>query len=465
MKPTTIDTTTATDEALASAATKGHEAAFDELHRRHAPLAWRLALAITSDPELAAGAVAAGTGTVFTALRAGRFQAQPHGTALAAATRNAALDLRIGVVTATPVVADDADAHLAAAFAALPERWRSVLWLRDAEGLDAAQVAPVVELTPEAVDQLAVRARRGLRERYLRTEVGAAGPRACTRAVARLGALEDGTLDARDVATLERHLGTCAACAERRDRLAALGGALPTLALPVPTDLRARAGKAWTSALATSTHTGLSPRTEKILAGASAFAAVAGIVGAAFFGRGGDAEPVASPLAPLVADIEAPRPVDLSELTLPLTTPDAITSSARRSLSPVARSTAAPGAVSGSPSSEAPAAPGSGAPAPIASEDPASDVPVGVDPDDGVTVGPVNLDPSPGEDDPALDVDTSGPLAPLEPIVEPVEDAANQVLEPAAEASEPVTTPVLEATEPVTAPVTDAITDAADSLL
>lgn len=454
MKRTMTNTTTATDQALRTAASKGDHAAFAELHQRHAPVAWRLALAVSGDPELAAEAVSRGTGTVFTALRAGRFPAQDHGTALAAAARNAALDLRIGVVTTSRSIADDADAQLAAAFAALPERWRSVLWLRDAEDLAAERVAPVVELTAEAVDQLAVRARRGLRERYLRTEVAAIGPRACTRAAARLGALEDGTLNAQDVANLERHLASCAACTDRRERIAGLAAALPALALPMPADLRTRAGKAWTAAVASSTHTGLSPRTEKVLAGASALAAALGIIGATFLGGGDDAEPTASPLAPLVADIEAPRPVDLSDLIAPITSPmppsrpspSAVDGAALRGGTP--RPAPAAGEVAAPAAPTAPTAPGTADPGTPAAEGPTGPVPglpIGVDPEEGVTVGPITLDPTP-DGGPVLGVEAP---APLKPVVDPVTDAVNQVAEPVAEATAPVTSPVLEATQPV----------------
>jgi len=455
MKRTTTDTTTATDQALVTAAGKGDEAAFAELHRRHAPLAWRLALAITGDPDLAARAVADGTGTVFTALRVGRFQAHPHGVSLAGAVRNTALDLRRDGATTSPVVADDADALLAGAFAGLPERWRSVLWLRDAEAQDAQRVAPVVELTPEATDQLAVRARRGLRERYLRAQAATTSARACTRAVARLGALDDGTLAERDTAMIERHLASCPACADRRTRVAGLGAALPQLALPAPADLQERAQKAWTAALATTTRTGLSPRTEKVLAGASAFAAALGVLGAALFGSGGGDEPTASPLAPLVADIETPRPVDLSEVALPLLAPPPVAGADaldRRSLpgavrsTPTAPASPAPVAAPGAPT--APATPGT--PAAEGPTSPTPELPVGIDPEEGVTVGPVTVDPTPDDDGGTLQVDGAEPLA-------PVIDAANEVLDPAVEATEPATTPLLEAMQPVTDAVTSVV--------
>ena len=467
----TTDTTTTNDQDLVAAAGRGDQAAFEELHRRHAPLAYRLALAVTGRPEDAAAAVAEGTGATFTAVRAGRFQASGHGVALATASRNAALDLRRGQdAIAAPVAAEDADPFLVSAFAALPERWRSVLWLRDAEGLDAEAVAPIVELTPEAADQLAVRARRGLRERYLKAQAAAATDRGCTRAIARLGALEDGTLNGADQATLEQHLAGCEGCTARRAGVVAMPTALAALAADAPTDLDDRSKAAFTAALATTSSTGLSPRTEKILAGASAFAAAVGVLGATLFGAGGGEDPVASPLAPLVADIDAPRPIDLSALTLPITTPDPVTTTARRSLSPVARAAAlgsGSGATTGGGELAAPApAPtqtGSDAPAPTspAAEAPSSPLPgigdaavdVNVGEDTSVTVGPITADLTPEPDEDPIRIDEPEQLS---PVVEPIEQTVNTVVEPVTEAIAPVleaAEPVLEATEPVTSGV------------
>lgn len=458
------DATTATDLELQGKAASGDRAAFDALHEQHAPLAWRLAFAVTGDPDLASQSVVDATGTLFTSLRAGRFHGQPHGVAFAAAARNAALDLRRGGATTSAAVADGADAILTGAFHALPERWRSVLWLRDAEALEAAQVAPMVELTPEAVDQLAVRARRGLRERYLRAQVATASARPCIRATSRLGALEDGTLNERDAATLEQHLRLCEACAERRQQLAGILVALPALAPTPPADLGDRSVAVWTAALASSTHTGLSRRTEKVLAGASAFAAALGVLGAALFGSGGGDEPTASPLAPLVADIDTPKPVDLSDLMLPLTT-DAVTS-ARRSLAlrsaDAASRLATPGATADSGSTTAPGA-GSSDDGPIPAvetpSNPLPTAPIAVDPDDSsISIGDGTVDLTP-EDGKVIDIpgDTD----------DPVTNPINEVLAPVVEAAEPVieaTEPVIEATEPVTTTLTETVTTVTDTL-
>jgi DNA-directed RNA polymerase specialized sigma24 family protein/anti-sigma factor RsiW len=459
----TTDTTT-TDQSLVTGAAGGDAKAFDELHRRHAPLAWRLALAITGNPTDAATAVAEGTGTTFTAVRAGRTRAASHPIALATATRNAALDLRRSKDAVNlPVAADGADPVLAGAFYTLPERWRSVLWLRDAEGLDAGKVAPVVELTAEAVDQLAVRARRGLRERYLRSHVATTAERDCTRATNRLGALADGTLNDPDQANLERHLAHCERCTKRLAAIIALPAGLAALAVAAPADLHNTSRAAWSSALATTSSTGLSPRTEKILAGASAFAAAVGVLGAALFGTGGSDDPVASPLAPLVADIDAPRPIDLTALALPVLEDPLPVRSSRplTTSSPAPRGTSAGGEVA-APTSGAPATGPSGTststdPGTPAAEAPSSPglgqlpVDVNLGTDTSVGVGPISVDLDPEPDQGTVAIDT--PPA-LDPIVDPVVGIVNTVTTPVVDALEPV----LDAVEPITTGVNELIT-------
>lgn len=456
----TTASTTSTDDSLVTAAARGDQRSFDELHRRHAPLAWRLALAITGRPDEATAALVSGTGATFTAVRAGRFQAASPALALATATRNAALDLRRnGDAIASPIVADDADPLLASAFGALPERWRSVLWLRDAEGIAAKQAAAVVELTPEAVDQLAVRARRGLRERYLRAQLTSSSSRDCTRATTRLGAFEDATLGEVDRSTLERHLDGCAACAQRRASVSAIPAALGALATAPPTDLRDQARAAWTAALASTSSTGLSPRTEKILAGASAFAAAVGVLGAAVFGTGGDSDPVASPLAPLVADIDAPRPIDLTSLALPVLDdplPPRTRSFTTSSPTPqgTGGGTGLVAAPAPAPPAPAPAAPGT-APDPVGSPTPAAEIPtapgqlpidVSLGEDTAVAVGPIRVDLDPASGQPPLAIEVPEQLAPLAPVLDPVIGVVNTVAEPVTG----TVAPVLDAAKPIT---------------
>jgi DNA-directed RNA polymerase specialized sigma24 family protein len=51
---------------------------------------------------------------------------------------------------------------MARAFASLPKRWQAVLWQTEVEGVSPAALVPALAPTPNAVAQLAVRARFGL---------------------------------------------------------------------------------------------------------------------------------------------------------------------------------------------------------------------------------------------------------------------------------------------------------------
>ena len=124
-------------------------------------------------------------------------------------------------------------ALLSRAFADLPKRWRSVLWLLEVEGLATHEVAGAMGLSPNNVAQIAVRGRARLRERYLQAHVGANPAPACEFTTRRLGAHLNTTLSRRDVTKADQHLQVCTVCARRREDLLGLGLKMRTL-LPVP---------------------------------------------------------------------------------------------------------------------------------------------------------------------------------------------------------------------------------------
>ena len=336
---TKIDQHEATGERmLVGLAESGQNAAFDELYRRHAPSAWRLSLAVTRDVHDAADVMADGFAKVFTAIRAGRYSADaPFRPYLLTTVRNTAVDLmrsrrhettgthraaterivdiRAGVDPVATLEADETACLVSDAFAKLPERWRSVLWLSEVEDMKPRDIAPIVGLSPNATAQLAVRARRGLREQYLQDHVASTGDRNCSRAVARMGAYVDGGLEAADAERLERHLRLCTTCTERHVQLATIAEQVPRLALPLPLFLMDAVRSAWTAAVVTpmpppGSGTGLSATTEKVLAGVSALAAALGVVGAALVGSTGtDSTREEARVAPIVTDsATAPDP-------------------------------------------------------------------------------------------------------------------------------------------------------------
>ena len=99
-----------TDAVLVDRVVAGFEGDFDELYRRHASTAWRVAQAVTGNAHDAADAVAEAFARVFQAVKAGRLtDASAFRAYLMTATRNASLDtLRRGGKT-RPTADDDLD--------------------------------------------------------------------------------------------------------------------------------------------------------------------------------------------------------------------------------------------------------------------------------------------------------------------------------------------------------------------
>jgi len=243
--------TNETDASLVEAARAGSSAAFEELYRRHAHAAWRVAQAVAHNSHDAADAVSDAFTRVFAALPAGRLEeAGQFRGYLLATTRNAAIDaIRKSGRTrptdtiadlATPTTSTDAvltseDSRIVAeAFRDLPERWRSVLWLTEVEGMPTREVGARLGLSPNGVAQLAVRARAGLRERFLQAHLRADVERQCRYTVDRLGAYVAGKLAPRDLAKVDQHLAGCAPCRERKEHLEDVGGRLRAIVLPLP---------------------------------------------------------------------------------------------------------------------------------------------------------------------------------------------------------------------------------------
>ena len=163
------------DSDLVRRAAGGDNGAFEELYRRHSQAAWRVAQAVTHNPHDAADAVSEAFTRVFQALPTGRLadggaQFRPY---LMAATRNAAIDglRRQGktVPSDSPVVLDAPESRsgptervvealdaslVAQAFATLPERWRTILWLTEVEGMAPREAAAVLDLSPNGAAQL-----------------------------------------------------------------------------------------------------------------------------------------------------------------------------------------------------------------------------------------------------------------------------------------------------------------------
>ena len=239
------------DAVLAERAGAGDKEAFEELYRRHSRTAMRVAYRVTGNIHDASDAVSDAFARVMQALPAGRLtDAARFRSYLLTSTRHAAVDVlrRAGRTIPSETESEPAETNagpsellmdkadnalVAAAFRALPERWRSVLWLTEVEGVPAREAAGMLGVSANGVAQLAVRARAGLRERYLQAHLPAVDGE-CHEAVSRLGAYVGGALGARELSLVDQHLASCDDCRTRETDLREIGTTLRKAALPLP---------------------------------------------------------------------------------------------------------------------------------------------------------------------------------------------------------------------------------------
>jgi RNA polymerase sigma factor (sigma-70 family) len=122
-------------------------------------------------------------------------------------------------------------ADIRRALSHLPFQQRAVLIMRELEGRTHAEIAEVMELTTQATEMLAFRARRALREQL-------AGSLTCTQAVDALDRQMDGTLGPDQAGLLRAHLRECAACEQLARRVRAQRVGWRSLAVvPLPASL------------------------------------------------------------------------------------------------------------------------------------------------------------------------------------------------------------------------------------
>jgi RNA polymerase sigma factor (sigma-70 family) len=129
------------------------------------------------------------------------------------------------------VLAAEEAARVRAAFDALPERYREVLWATEVEGRRPADLTAEFALSANGVAALAYRAREALRLAWLSahaTEV----PDGCRQWAAMLGASCRGRLPRKHKATLDAHLGRCPGCKQLAAELMSVNSRLRGVLAP-----------------------------------------------------------------------------------------------------------------------------------------------------------------------------------------------------------------------------------------
>ena len=120
------------------------------------------------------------------------------------------------------------------AFRSLPTRWQEVLWYTEIEQMKPREVAPLLDLKPAAVSQLAARAREGLREAWIQAHLAnVADGSEHQWAIEHLGAHTRGNLASRDRKRLGAHLLECARCTIVAEEAQHIGSRLAMVLLPL----------------------------------------------------------------------------------------------------------------------------------------------------------------------------------------------------------------------------------------
>ena len=280
------------DSDLARRAATGEVEAFASLYRRHADAAWRVAQAVSGNADDAADAVSEAFARLLTNMAQGRVDPEvPFRPYLLVTTRNAAIDTlrrrkRVDNVDLTKL--DRATAHsgpserlveeidaalVASAFRGLPERWRSVLWLTAVEGMSAREVGERLGLSANGAAQLAVRARNGLRERYLQAHLTTTEADDCRETVGQLGAYAAGQLSPKATAKVDQHLAGCEACRGKLDEIEDVESSLRRILLPLPVLLAPAALERFRTAM-----TGTGHATHSLLLGGERTTRLAGLM-------------------------------------------------------------------------------------------------------------------------------------------------------------------------------------------
>jgi RNA polymerase sigma factor (sigma-70 family) len=120
------------------------------------------------------------------------------------------------------------------AFRSLPERWQTVLWYSEVEGMDPQDIAPFLGMTPNATAALAYRARAGLRAAWLKAHVASESTSPeCRWTTARLTGYVANKLGKRERQAVADHLATCTECTIIAGELDHVGARLAFVLLPI----------------------------------------------------------------------------------------------------------------------------------------------------------------------------------------------------------------------------------------
>jgi len=244
-----ISKLTTSDAGLIESARSGDTRAFGELWQRHYRSAARVARQCTSSID-ADDLVSEAFARIFQRVLAGGGPDGAFRPYLYTTIRNLAAtwgaqrsrDVQVDLIDdfEDERIPDDPatwalDRTLTArAFRSLPERWQTVLWYTEVEGMDPHEVAPLMGMTANGVAALSYRAREGLRKAWLQAHINdAQASGECQFVMGKLGDHTRDGLGERDRKRVEEHLLTCTKCAIVSEEVEEVGSHLAYILLPL----------------------------------------------------------------------------------------------------------------------------------------------------------------------------------------------------------------------------------------
>lgn len=203
----------------------GAPGAVSTLYRHHWEPALSFAGRLSSSAHDAEDIAATAFLKSLTAIHRGKGPDGPVRPYIFKAVRTAAADHHSSVETPSPTVADAADQgkktydfrsrdhdFVAEAFAALPERWRRVLWYVEVEGLKPREAAPLLGLEANALSAVLRRARKGLRAAYLTVYIRETPNTGCDVMLRLLSLSSVGQATPGVQTSVDRHARSCPDC-------------------------------------------------------------------------------------------------------------------------------------------------------------------------------------------------------------------------------------------------------------
>jgi RNA polymerase sigma factor (sigma-70 family) len=298
MNGTDSPTLTTSDEALIQQTRTGDQRAFAELWRRHYRSGARVARQFTSSID-ADDLVSEAYTRIYQRVLAGGGPTGAFRPYLYTTIRNlastwgaAARDVQVDDIAdfEDPSTVEDPAARAldktltARAFRSLPDRWQSVLWYTEVEGMDPHEVGPLLGMTANGVAALSYRAREGLRKAWLQAHINdPAASGECQWTISRIGDHARHGLSARDSERMAFHLSTCAKCSIISEEVDEVGSRLAMVMIPLL--LGGVVGGAFLASFGSAAGTAVAataiPAVPAGIAGGSAVASGAGIFGAA----------------------------------------------------------------------------------------------------------------------------------------------------------------------------------------